>query len=360
MYKIFTSRINFSLLVPAVALVLMGLVTFYSIDSIIFRQQLTFLFVALFAYILFLNIDYKIFGFFSKYIYFVMLGLLIMLFLIGIEAKGAVRWLDIFGVRIQFSEFFKPFFIIVLANFLSKKEDRSFSKFLKAIFILIPFFFLILKQPDLGNAMIYAIVTIFMLFIYGFPFSYFLGIGLPTLASLPLIFNFLHDYQKERVLTFLGLSHDPLGTSYNSIQSLIAVGSGGVFGKSFGQATQSLLQFLPERHTDFIFATVAESMGLIGGVFLIGLYFFILYKIYKISLRISDNFSRLVISGFFFLFLAHVFLNIGMNMSLVPIVGITLPFVSYGGSSLVTNFIILGIISSIEYEYKKVNSIEIR
>ncbi|PIT89425.1 MAG: rod shape-determining protein RodA [Candidatus Levybacteria bacterium CG10_big_fil_rev_8_21_14_0_10_36_7] len=359
MHRFSTNRLNFSILAPSVLLVFISLITFYSIDPELFRQQLVFFVVGTIAYFAFLNIDYRIFGFFSKYLYFLMLGLLLLLFVIGIEAKGAVRWLDIFGVRIQFSEIFKPFFIIALASFLTVKSNFSFLKFIKVLLLLVPIFFLILRQPDLGNAMIYLIVTIFMLFVYGFPLSYFVGLAIPAFLLMPIIFNFLHDYQKARILTFLSPTSDPLGSSYNAVQSLISVGSGGFFGKGFGQATQSILQFLPERHTDFIFATIAESTGLVGGLFLISLYTFLLYKIYKIGTDISDPFAKLIVSGFFFLLLTHIFLNTGMNTGLVPIVGITLPFVSYGGSSLLTNFIILGIISSIYFEYRKKKSMEI-
>ena len=354
------NRFNFSLLIPSVLLVFLGLATFFSIDPSIFRQQLFFLIVSIIFYFIFLNIDYRIFVVYSKYIYVFMIALLVVLFLIGVEAKGAVRWIDLFGIRIQFSEIIKPFFIIFIANYLSKSDDRSFFKFTKVLLLLFPIFFLTLKQPDLGNALIYFATTIFVLLVYGFPLKYFLGFGISGALLVPLVFNFLHDYQKQRLLTFVNASHDPFGSSYNAIQSLISIGSGGFFGKGFGQATQSILKFLPERHTDFIFATIAESLGIVGGMLILVLFTFLLYKIYKISTTVSDSFSYLVLMGFYFLFLTHIFLNIGMNIGIVPIVGITLPFVSYGGSSLLTSFIILGIISSITFDYRKKNSLEIR
>lgn len=353
------NRIDFSLLIPVLILVGISLATFFSLSPLLFREQMIFLVVSFVAYFVFLNINYRIFGIYSKPIYIIMVILLVLLFLIGIEVKGAVRWLEIGGVRIQFSEVMKPFTIIFFAAFLSKDENRSFSKFVKALLLLFPIFFLTLRQPDLGNALIYLSSIVFMLFMYGFPISYFVGLAASVIIPAPLIFNLLHDYQKQRILSFLNSSQDPLGSSYNSIQSLISIGSGGFSGKGLGQATQSILKFLPERHTDFIFATISESLGFIGGFLVIFLFFLILSRIYKLSRQVDDQFSYLIVIGFYFLLLTHVLLNIGMNVGVLPIVGITLPFVSYGGSSLLTNFIILGILASIGFEFTHKNSLEI-
>lgn len=352
-------RLEFPILLPAVLIVMFSLAAFYSIDFNIFRQQFVFLLVSLVGYFVFLNIDYKIFDFYAKYIYYLMIALLVLLFLIGTEARGAVRWIDIIGIRIQFSEIIKPFFVIYMASYLTSNDSRSFGKFLKAILLALPIFFLILKQPDLGNAMIYVLVSFFMLLLYGFPLRYFIGIGSIALVFLPLLFNMLASYQKQRILTFINPASDPLSSSYNVIQSLISIGSGGFMGKGFGEATQSILKFLPERHTDFIFATISENLGFLGSLALIGLYFYLLYRIYKLTNFVNDDFSNLILIGLYFLFLVHIFLNIGMNMGIVPIVGVTLPFASYGGSSLLTNFIILGIISSIKFDFSKKRHLEI-
>ncbi len=360
MHKFSINRLDLPLLLPAILIVSIALSSFYSIDFAIFKQQLIFFGFSLVAYVVFLNIDYKIFGIYSKYMYMGMIASLLLLFIIGIEARGAVRWLDIFGIRIQFSEIIKPFFIIFLAKYLTQDDSRSFKKFFIALLLTLPIFFLTLKQPDLGNALVYLFTVVFMLFIYGFPFSYFIGLVTPVVVSFPFLFNLLHDYQKERLLTFINPTRDPFGTSYNVVQSLISIGSGGFFGKGFGQATQSILMFLPERHTDFIFATISENLGFVGAIFLISLYGYLLMRIYRISESVNDEFPHMVLIGFYFLFLVHIFLNIGMNIGIVPIVGITLPFASYGGSSLLTCFITLGIISSIKFDYKKRRSLEIR
>lgn len=358
--KLLVNRLSYSFLVPGLLLVVLGLAAFFSLDTTLFKQQLVYLIFSLVVYIVFLNIDYHIFGTYSRFLYIGMILALALLFIIGFEAKGAIRWFEFFGLKLQFSEIIKPFYIIFLAHFLSTDKSPSFIKFIKVLAFTFPIFFLILKQPDLGNAIIFFMTTFFILFSYGFPISYFIGLGVSIALPLPFLFNFLHGYQKQRLLSFIGASGDPLGSSYNAIQALISIGSGGFFGKGFGQATQSILKFLPERHTDFIFASITESLGFMGGVLLIGLYGVLLYNIYKLSRRVDDQFSYLVVSGCFFLLMTHIFFNMGMNLGILPIVGITLPFVSYGGSSLLTNFIILGIVSSVNFEFKKRHSIEIR
>lgn len=359
MYKISNHKINFSILIPAIVLVLFGLVSFYILDVQIFKQQLIALVVSLLAFLLVINFDYRAIGFLSKYIYVLGIVGLLIVFFFGVEARGSARWIEIFGFNLQVSEIVKPFFLIFIAQFLTNSNSKSIGTFLKSLVLFVPIFFLVLKQPDLGNALVYTSSFIFMLVMYGFPFKYFFISSLLVIIPLPLIYNSLHQYQKDRITAFLDITHDPYGISYNAIQSLISIGSGGFMGKGFGNSTQTLLQFLPERHTDFIFATISENLGFIGVMLLLSVYIFLLYKIYKMILVQNDTFSYLVVSGFYFLFLTHVFFNIGMNIALLPIVGITLPFVSYGGSSLLTNFLILGIISQIGDEEKQ-SLLEIR
>lgn len=353
MHNVSRSRFSLSLLIPAIVLVFFGLVSFYILDIQIFKQQLLVLVLSLGVYFLFTQVDYHAIGYFSKYLYIgAIVGLLVVLF-IGFESRGASRWISIFGFSLQVSEVVKPFFLMFVAWFLANSKSRSVGTYLKIIALFIPVFLLVLKQPDLGNALVYASSFGFMLLLYGFPLSYFVASALLVLIPLPILYHTLHQYQKDRITAFLDITHDPYGISYNAIQALISVGSGGVFGKGFGNSTQTLLQFLPERHTDFIFATISENLGFVGVVILIGLYVFMLYRIYRMMQRTSDTYSYLVLGGFYFLFLTHIFFNIGMNIAILPIVGITLPFVSYGGSSLLTNFVILGIISQVDQKEKK-------
>lgn len=352
-------RVDFGLLAPAIILVGISLATLYSLDFNLFKQQLIYLIISLIAYLVFTNIDYKLFEYFAKYIYgAIIIGLLLLLFL-GFESKGAVRWIEIFGVSLQFSEIAKPFFVVVLAAFLSRDTYKGLSKFILSGFLIGPIFFLIVKQPDLGSALIYLLTGSYMVLIYGFPILFYVVALLGAIVPMPIVFRFLHDYQRNRILSFIHPTADVSGTSYNSIQALISIGSGGISGKGFGQATQSVLKFLPERHTDFIFATISESLGFVGGVAILVCFSFLIWRIISLSSQVTDKFTYLIVTGFYAIFIVQVFFNIGMNIGILPIVGITLPFVSYGGSSLLTCFIMLGILSAIRFDYRSRYSIEI-
>lgn len=352
-------RVDFGLLAPAVILVGISLATLYSLDFSLFKQQLIYFIVALCAYLVFTNIDYKLFGYFSKYIYGAIIAGLALLLFLGFESKGAVRWVEIFGVSLQFSEIAKPFFVIVLAAFMSRDSYRGLSKFIFSGLLIAPIFLLIVEQPDLGSALIYLLTGGYMILIFGFPILFYLVALVAAVAPMPIVYNFLHDYQRNRILSFINPTSDVSGTSYNSIQALISIGSGGMSGKGFGQATQSVLKFLPERHTDFIFATISESLGFIGGLVILVCFAFLIWRIIKLSTIITDKFTYLVVTGFYAIFIVQVFFNIGMNIGILPIVGITLPFVSYGGSSLLTCFIMLGILSAVKFDYRTRYSMEI-
>jgi rod shape determining protein RodA len=183
---------------------------------------------------------------------------------------------------------------------------------------------------------------------------------LPALIAIPLIWPHLHDYQQQRIITFLNPTADPLGTSYNSMQAIIAVGSGSFFGKGWFQGTQSSLLFLPERHTDFIFATLSEGLGFIGAAFVVLTFGFLCYRVYLIFRDAQDRFTQVFAASFFSLLIVQGFMNIGMNVGLLPIVGVTLPFVSFGGNSLLSNFIFLGILSTMSISQKHKNVLEIK
>lgn len=353
-------KINWSLLLPVLFIVVLSLATLYSIEFTYFRQQALFVCVSLVFYFVAIFIDYEYVSYYSWILYGVIILALAALFFIGVEAKGAVRWVEIFGVSIQFSEIFKPAFVLFFAAYLTRLKSLHFIALVKSLLIFAPIFFLVLRQPDLGNAAIYLFVVLLMLLIRGFPLYHFVILGIGTIASFPILFHFLQDYQKNRIYSFINTTVDPTGISYNAVQSMISVGSGGLFGKGFGQATQSLLRFLPERHTDFIFASLSETLGLLGGTLVLVAYFFLLYKIYKLAQYAPSMYAHLVITGLYFFLIIHIFLNIGMNIGIVPIVGITLPFLSYGGSSLLTNFIILGIVTSLSSHRKRHDSLEIR
>jgi len=346
MSKNFLSAINYGLVLPAVVLVIIGLATLFSINAELFRNQLIFFIISIFFLIFFSQINYSFLKMQSLPIYIMSFVLLVLVLFFGVEARGSVRWFQILGINIQFSEIIKPFLGVSFAWFLSKSSNSSYKTFFATFAMLAPVAFLIFIQPDLGNSVIFILVAVFTLFIYGFPLRVFLLSGGFLLISLPFIWNLLHSYQRERVVSFFNPS-DPLGISYNAIQSLIAIGSGMIFGKGLGQGSQSELRFLPEGYTDFIFATLAEALGFVGAAVVILCFFILLYKIFMIFSRSQDKFCKLFSIVTFFFILMQFFISIGMNIGILPIVGITLPFVSYGGSSLVSSFIFLGILSSL-------------
>jgi len=338
-------NIDWGLLTPVIILVILSLTTLFSLDVSLFRSQLTFFVIGVFAFLFFAQTNYKIINLYALPIYIISIILLIIVLIIGTETRGSVRWLDFFGFNVQFSEILKPFLAISLSAYLFSRNNYSLKTLLLAICFLMPVVFLVFLQPDLGNALIYFMVVVIALVVFGFPFRFFLSGLILSLILSPVLWRFLHDYQKQRILTFLNPS-DPLGLSYNAIQSVIAVGSGMLLGRGLGLGTQSGLRFLPERHTDFIFATLSEELGMIGAILLIATFTFLLYKIFTIFLSQDDLFSKTFSIIVFSVIFLQFFVNIGMNIGMLPIVGITLPFVSYGGSSLLSNFILLGILSA--------------
>lgn len=351
--------IDLGLVVPIMILVALSLITLFSINFSLFRSQLTFFVVGLIAFLFFSRVNYSTLKLYAIPIYVVSVISFILVLALGIESRGSLRWFEIFGFRFQFSEILKPFLAISLSSYLASKENSSLKTFLSVFCLLFPIFFLIFMQPDLGNALIYLAVVVLTLLAFGLPMRFFIGMFFLLIISFPILFRFLHDYQKERIFTFLNPT-DTLGLSYNLIQSIIAVGSGMLFGRGLGLGTQSGLRFLPERHTDFLFATISESLGFVGASIVVLAFVFLLYRIIVISYNQEDLFCKLFgIIVFFFIFI-QFFVNIGMNIGILPIVGITLPFASYGGSSLLSSFILVGLLSSISKKSVSSKSLEIK
>ena len=355
----FFSSIDFLTLAPVGCLLLISLVTLFSLDMESFRSQTFFAVISVAAFFLTLNANPNVLKHYANPIYLGSIFLLSLVLILGVESRGSIRWVEFLGIRVQFSEVLKPFLALSLASYLSDLKSFSFKNFLFIFSYLFPIFLLIFLQPDLGNALIYTFVTVLTLLIYGFPFKFFLGGFLFWLLSLPFVWFLLHDYQRDRLVTFINPSSDPLGTSYNAIQSVIAVGSGMLIGKGLGQGTQAGLKFLPEHHTDFIFATISEDLGLIGSSIVILAFSFLLYRIYNIFTSSDDKFAKNFSLIVFLIFFVHFFMNIGMNLGLVPVVGITLPFVSQGGSSLLSNAILIGLLFAIAGKGKSQKVLEI-
>src|ERR1035437_7608926 len=234
--------IDWFLVIPVGLLVIISLVTLFSLNPDFFKSQIIFLVVSLLAFIFLSQANYKILDTYSKPIYIVSLVLLILVFFLGFESRGSTRWVQLFGLRAQFSEVLKPFLAISFASYLATLKQYNLRGLLNVFLLLGPIAVLIFLQPDLGNALLYCGVVLATTIYFGFSFKYFAALILPIFAFLPIVWKFLHEYQRQRVLTFLDPGKDPLGTSYNVIQSVIAVGSGMLMGRGLGQGTQSGLR----------------------------------------------------------------------------------------------------------------------
>ncbi len=283
------------------------------------------------------------------YLYIAGLILLILVELVGDISKGAQRWLDLGFMRIQPSEIFKVVMPLTIASFLSRSPipPRFSNVIIAFILILLPFT-LVLLQPDLGTAGLIGLSGFIAVFIAGLSLWWLVAGGAAAAAAVPIMWNYvLHDYQKQRVLTLIDPESDPLGAGYHIIQSKIAIGSGGLFGKGWLQGSQSQLDFLPEPHTDFIFAVLAEETGLIGFLILLGIYSYLILRCVIISFNAHSTFERILSASYTFTFACYIFINIGMVSGILPVVGVPLPMISYGGTSMITLAVSFGIIMSI-------------
>lgn len=317
-----------------------------STNPSLFPNQLIFFLLGIGLFIFFASIDYRVYRSLIGMLFIVSLVSLLIPF-IGPEIRGANRWIDLLGFRLQSSEVAKPFFFIVWAYILSKAKIRQIPAKLIALISLIPVVILIFRQPDLGNVVVYLSVLILLFVAAGLKIRYIIAGSLLSIVLIPFFWGHLENYQKLRILTFVNPGTDPQGAGYNALQSVIAIGSGGWFGMGFGRGTQSHLQFLPEFHTDFAFASLIEEFGFISGLFILFCYFILLTRILFVGRRTPDQFGRLLAIAVFSQILIQVFINIGMNVGILPITGITLPFISYGGSSILGLSIALGLAYSV-------------
>jgi rod shape determining protein RodA len=273
----------------------------------------------------------------------------------GDIAMGAQRWLDLGVVRFQPSEIMKIAVPLACAWYLHDRPlPPDFTTLcVLGVAILVPTL-LIAEQPDLGTALLVAAGAMMVVLLAGLQLRYILGMGALVIGAVPVVWHFLHDYQRQRVLTFLNPQTDPLGAGYHTIQSQIAIGSGGLFGKGYMNGSQAQLEFLPERSTDFIFAVIGEEWGLVGLFVLLALYLIVIARGLFIAAQAQDTFTRLIAGGLTLLFAVYVFVNSGMVAGLLPVVGVPLPLVSYGGTSMVTLMAGFGILMSIHSRRKLV------
>jgi len=345
------THLDLPLLLLLLALCVAGLVILYSASgqdwAYVERQAVRM--AAGFAALIFLaQIPPRVIMRVGPWLYLLGVALLVGVILFGVGAKGAQRWLALPGFRFQPSELMKLVLPIVVAGYIARYTlPPNFKAIIVSLVLIAIPFALIMKQPDLGTSLLIGASGVFILLFSGIYWRWiFLSAGVVA-ASLPGLWMIMKDYQKQRVLTFLDPESDPLGSGWNIIQSKTAIGSGGLSGKGFLSGTQSQLNFLPESHTDFIIAVIGEELGMKGVLVLLALYLLIVGRGLMIAVKAPDSFSRMLAASITLTFFVYVFVNIGMVSGILPVVGVPLPMVSYGGTSIVTLMIGFGILMSI-------------
>ncbi|OGK15290.1 hypothetical protein A3H80_00310 [Candidatus Roizmanbacteria bacterium RIFCSPLOWO2_02_FULL_37_19] len=335
-------------LLSVVGLLIFGSFNILGIRPDLFLNYIFFSLLGLAFFVLFFRLKTHFFkdNYFILFICFVLLFILTAL--LGEEVRGAKRWINFFIFNFQTSEFYKPFFLLIMATLLST-HNRFMTQRIIVTFMafFIPFIF-VLTQPDLGSALMYLVVFFAMLFYSGYSTIKLLYISLAGFVGLPIGWQFLQNYQKLRIIGFINPDLDPRGITYNLHQAIITVGSGGLLGRGLGLSTQARHNFLPEFHTDFAFASLVEQFGFVGGLVVLLLYMVLLYRLtVKIFTHKNDLFAYLYLSGSLIFISLAIFVNVGMNLGILPVTGIALPFISYGGSSIVSTMIMLGLAFSI-------------
>lgn len=292
--------------------------------------------------------------------YIISIILLIWVDLFGHIGMGAQRWINLYFIQLQPSEIVKLTIVLALARYYSSVHftTNNLSSHIIAIILFIGLpVILVLRQPDLGTATILLMVGLALVFLAGFKWIYFISATAITVAAAPFLWSHLHEYQKQRILTFLNPENDPLGAGYHIIQSKIAIGSSGILGKGFMHGSQNKLDFLPEKQTDFIFTTFTEEFGFVGAILLIMGYGFLFYCCYRIALRFNQVFPRLMVAGLTITFFLYFFINIGMVIGIMPVVGVPLPLMTYGGTATLTMMMSIGFILSADLSHRMKQSI---
>lgn len=350
-------KIDWIIVVLALLLISLGLLVLYSsgiksaevTSQLDTSRQFFYVGVGLALMFFFARLDYRVLKNYAFLLYAMALAGLVWVDLAGRTSFGAQRWISIGFFQFQPSEFAKLIFIIVLAKFYSRHYERM-SKFrylaYSLVYLALPLG-LVLAQPDLGTGIVFIAIWAVMTLASGVRKLHFFGLAALGLASLPLVMSRLQTYQRNRIMTFLNPAADPLGSGYNVSQAMIAVGSGGLFGKGLSAGSQSQLNFLPSQHTDFIFAVLAEKLGFVGGAVMLGLYLALILRATLVATKASDNFGAFLVIGISTMLIFQMLVNVGMNMGIMPVTGIPLPFISAGGSSILISMISIGIVLSV-------------
>jgi len=343
MLKKFISHIDILYLLVILLLVLLSVIVLHSIAPQLFPQYYFYIVLALASFLIFSSIDFDIVSLFAKHFYILGLIFLLLPLLIGQVTRGAVRWINIGALGIQPAEIVRPFLLLFFANYISSKELNAKNISILLVLLVVPVL-LILVQPSLGVAFLTMLGFLGVVLASRINKKTILFTILFFIMLIPIGYFLLAPYQKARIVGFLNPGEDPYGSGYNSIQSMIAVGSGRFFGRGLGKGVQTQLSFLPERQTDFIFASIAEELGLIGAGIVLFLQLLLFNKIISFIDNSISPAARAFISGVFLTMFAQIFINVGMNMGLLPITGIPFPLVSAGGSSLLATMISLGMV----------------
>mgnify|MGYP001464976018 CR=1 FL=1 len=354
-FNFFSKLANFDYLLMICILLLgfISLATMYSTDGgkILFhtKSHFTKLIVFTMMMLIFSFINIKFWFSIGYFFYILIIGLLVWTYLFGIKSSGSQRWIDLYFINLQPSELMKICIILCLAKYFHRmklENVNSLYAILSSLIVILLPMGLVIVQPDLGTSLLISISGLAVLWFAGINYKYFIYTIMGFLISLPFIISFLKPYQKLRVLTFLNPDRDPLGAGYQIIQSKIAVGSGGIFGKGFLKGTQSYLEFLPEKHTDFIFTLFSEEFGFVGSVLLLIIYAVIIYRIVAIGATSRSYFAKLFCYSFAASIFVYITINMSMVLGLLPIVGSPLPIMSYGGSSMLATMFGFGIVMS--------------
>ena len=342
------------LLLSVIGIVMIFSVT-YSTKPALMISQIVYLILGLSLAIFLTFFDYRNLRGLSLFIYLIDLALLILVLIIGDRTMGSTRWIDFKVFQLQPSEIGKLLILLFLARIVSETERFNFKKIFLILIITGAPVLLILLQPDFGTAMVIVVELFIILFFSKIKKIILVAILGAMMVFAPVGWHFLKDYQKQRIYTFMNPSSDPYGSGYNVTQAKITVGSGGLMGQGIGRGTQIQLNFLPIAHTDFIFASTAEAVGFVGSSFLLILLLFLIYRVINVAKVAKDSFGFYFAITWGLTLMFQVFVNIGMNLGIVPVTGIPLPFVSSGGSQMLTNFAAIGILQSIYLRHRKIS-----
>lgn len=336
-----------------------SLLMLWSIAPFVFPQYFLYVLVALFAFFLFSKTDFQFLTSVSGLMYICSIIFLLTPIVFGIASRGAVRWIFFGNSSIQPAELVRPFLILFFAKYFTEKA-LDIKRILKGIILMAIPLVLIFMQPSLGVTILTAAGFFGVLITSRIPPKLIFGAILATLLAVPIMWPILEPYQKTRILAIVNPSQDPTGASYNSIQSMIAVGAGSLTGRGLGKGIQTQLSFLPEKHNDFIFASTAEELGFLGALLLLSLTFLLLYRLIKISEVSRSSTGRAYIIGIFMSLFLQVIVHVGMNMGMLPVTGLPFPLVSYGGSSLLGTLIMYGIALQAKSASGTIHQYEIR